>query len=301
MINNINSPLSIFKKQLKEMVGGLNQNFYDYCYFLPMYGLGDKITFISAFAHIKKRNIKIAIIAKKDDPLIFIYTSVADLLIYSDEIYNPWLHADNFVDSGRICSMWHLPYFGGILGNHINSIEDKGILDNIKGGHKMAVKFCCNIDITLPLVKPLVLDRFKTTNTDDYIFISPIANSMKSMDPHTIENLATCISSYGLKVIFNLSNNNEVSTLYKNINSFEIFSGDIQGALLVAAKSKLAINMRSGISDLHSAIGLKFVDVYPNKILPFWSLEENFFTSPIAELTENTDLLSNIKSILNTL
>ena len=299
MTNNLHSPLVIFKNQLKLILTSLDQDFYDYCYFLPFYGLGDKITFISTLEHIKKRNIKVGIIAKKEDPLIFIYQSVADLLIFSDEIYNPWLHADNFIDYGNICSMWHLPYFGGTLGGHINSISDKGVLNNIKGGHKMAAKLCYQIDITQPLVRPLVLNQFKTTNDSDYVFISPIANSMNSMQQNTIKSLMEIIISRGLKVILNLTNNQNISTIYKDFEEFEHFTGDVHGALNVAAKSKLAINMRSGISDLHAAIGLNFIDIYPDKLLPFWSLEENFFTSPIAELKEDIYLLPNIISILD--
>jgi len=298
MNNNVNSPLAVLKRQIQQMVSSLNHEFYDYCYFLPMYGLGDKIAFVSALGHLRSRNIKIAIIAQREDPLVFIYESVADLLIFSDQQYSPWLHADNYVDYGNVCSMWHLPYCGGIFEKHGVSENQKGALDSVKGGHKIAVKLCYNIDITLPLIRPSVLDQFQDATVKDYIFISPIANSSKSMRPETLKKLAHSISDYGLRVVLNTANRNQISSYYQGIGDFEVFSGDVHGALAAAGASKLAINMRSGISDLHSAIGLNFLDVYPDAPIPFWSLEEKFFTPPLAELSEDDGIVENIMAII---
>ncbi|MBU3603373.1 hypothetical protein [Polynucleobacter sp. AP-Kaivos-20-H2] len=292
MINNPHSPKAQLKKILQYYFEENGLVYSDFCIFVPIYGLGDKLAYLSALHHIKEKGIKICILSKSNDVMLFLYKELADFIILNDEILlNPWLHGDNYISPGNIFFMWHSLYFDGIL--HEVKGERKGVFDNYIGGHKLAVKFSMGlpVDATLNTLNAIKLIK-KNDISEDYVFISPISNSYaSSMDGDKLIKLIEWFKNRSITVILNTTNNDLVNTNFDNLQSVNFFNGSLIECLELAKGAKLSLNSRSGLSELYSMLDIPFIDINGEKMGNFWSLKDNFFRPPIYEL-EGIDQLS---------
>lgn len=286
MTHNRHSPGVKLKNALKNKFKEHELVFEDYCIFIPIMGLGDKLAYLSSLHHLKSQGMKICILAYSADGLLFLYKEVADFMIMVDDIFlDPWLHGDNHVSTGNICFMWHPLYFDGYL-QEVEGVQ-KGIFDNYIGGHKLAVKSSLGLPIDSPIKSLSGIDSIVKSNiSEDYVFLSPISNSYTScMEGDRLFEVIKLLEKRNLRVVLNTSDKNIKKIDFQKVESVKLFEGSLTEALAVARGAKFSINSRSGLSELYSMLDIPFIDIHNGPINPFWSLKENFFRPPVYELS----------------
>ncbi|MDH4393017.1 MAG: hypothetical protein QE285_16545 [Aquabacterium sp.] len=299
--NNPHSPHHQFKSSVQHAMKAHDLRFDDYCYFIPFFGLGDKLTYLSFLPHLRAQGMRICILASHGDPFVFLYREVADLLLFVQRTdLQPFQHADNAVGPGQICAMWHVPYFGGCLQKASGPTGRDGIYDRVVGGHKLAVKLSLQLDMTLQPQFPQALTSLATAAKEDYVYISPIANSTKSMAPSLLASILDLLRSRSVRCVVNVANRDQVSSAYTLPDWVDKFTGNVQDAISIAGRARLSINTRSGMSEVHAAMGLDFIDIYPddNLRIPFWSLAAEFARAPLEEIHDPTDTLAALQAWL---
>jgi len=273
------SPKNLLKTILSTFLEERGESSNNFCFFVPCFGLGDRLAYIAFIPHLKGRRLKLCALAKSGDAFISLYKELFDLVILIDHIeLSPWVHGDGFVGPGNIFFMWHKGFVGGI--------DLETVFTELPGGHKLAVKASLGLDITLKPIKPITNFTRSTKNLvhRKYVFLSPIANSSPGLQTDNLQNIISYILESGIDVVLNSTDNNSVRAIEISNPAVEFFTGDLSGAVEVAQNAVFCINARSGFSEVLSLVGARFIDIYSARSRSlFWSLSDNFFSAPIAE------------------
>ena len=286
----LKSPRNEIKTFLANFFRQKGESSADYCFFVPCYGLGDRLAYAAAVPEVRNQGLKLCGLVKSEDPFLKIYQELFDFVLLVDGIeLSPWLHGDGYIGPANIFFMWHWGFAGGI--------DLELVFRGMPGGHKLAVKASMGLDLAADLYRP---DKgsfdWPVDKQKDYVFLSPIANSSPPIDGKLLEQIISIVLGCGLKVMLNVADKNRARKVEVQRGEVEYFHGDLWGALRAAKKAKLCINARSGFSELLSMYGATFVDIYPsNQKSLFWSLKENFFVPPLGEFNAsefNSEVLS---------
>jgi len=277
-MNNSHSPRNEIKKILAGFFSQRGEASTDYCFFVPCFGLGDRLAYLAAIPHLRNQGLKLCVLAKSGDAFLASYQEIFDFVVLIDGIeLSPWVHGDGYFGPANIFFLWHQAFDGGI--------DLEVVFKGSSGGHKLAAKASLGLDVTLDLCKPG--DRFLDeveNKTQEFVFLSPIANSSPAVEGDLLAGIISFIRGRGFAVVLNVSDKNRIRNIETRQADVRLFEGDLWAGVGVAKKARLCINARSGFSEVLSATGARFIDIYPSgKKSLFWSLKENFFTPPLEE------------------
>ena len=285
-IGNRHSPRALFRAILKDHLEARNESFLDYCYIIPIQGIGDRLAFLSLLSHLRVARRKICLLYRGSDGLSFLYSGLADLSIdIGNLVLDPWIYGDETVGEGNLFFTWHVLYGNGLYQEKSGCMP--GIFDNVRGGHKRAVRMSLGLSLDLKCGGfDFQASGEGTVSQNPYLLISPIANSSDSLVGEALQRIIEIVTKAEMQIVINVGNGGAVDERYSDISGVSFFSGSLADLVSVAKRAEMCINIRSGISELCSAIGVRYADIYIGDLvrhMQFWSLTEGFLMPPIFE------------------
>jgi len=280
-----------------------NRSFFEvpYCYVIPVQGLGDKLSYISLFPHLREEGRKICLLYRSGDGLSFLYSGVAELTIDVGNLsLDPWIHGDEIVAEGNLFFTWHVLYGNGLYQE--KGANKPGVFDCFSAGHKKAVKASMGLSLDQKF-RPL--DALEiggdVNNQRNYILLSPIANSSDSLVGSELNQMIDILRRAEMRIIINIGNRGLADQRYLDIPGVEFFTGSLAEFVTFASGAWMCVNVRSGISELCAAVGVRYADVYLGNLvrhMRFWSLAEDFLKPPIFESNGLQDFAINFEKLL---